>query len=215
MKGKGKSPKILSLDIEIVQPKQVEGSEIPQIGGIWRTYDATDGLPGGVECLLQDRHGYLWLGTSVEKDTGTGLCRYDGAEFITYTTDDGLADNRVMSIYEDHQGRLWLGTPNGISCYDGFDTPSATQPKGQRFTNYTTEDGLADKTISVLSVKTAKDDCGLLQEMAAPPVSMVSIRLWLLNPRATVYQLYHRSGATSLWYQCHLRRPSGAIVVWH
>jgi len=139
MKGKGKSPKILSLDIEIVQPKQVEGSEIPQNGGIWQTYDATDGLPGGVECLLQDRQGYLWLGTSVGKDTGTGLCRYDGAEFITYTTDDGLADNRVTCICEDHLGRLWLGTPGGLSCYDG-----------QQFTNYTTEDGLGDNHVRTI-----------------------------------------------------------------
>ena len=38
------------IDVETVMPKQ----------GIWRTYDATDGLPGGVECLLQDREGYLW-----------------------------------------------------------------------------------------------------------------------------------------------------------
>ncbi|MFQ6040195.1 MAG: two-component regulator propeller domain-containing protein, partial [Candidatus Poribacteria bacterium] len=116
-------------EVEIVQLKQ----------STWQTYDATDGLPGGVWCLLQDQHGYLWLGTSVEKDTGTGLCRYDGASFITYTTDDGLADNHVMSIYEDHQGRLWLGTPKGISCFDG-----------QRFTNYTTEDGLADNYVCAI-----------------------------------------------------------------
>ncbi|MBM3237919.1 response regulator [Candidatus Poribacteria bacterium] len=103
--------------------------------GIWRTYDATDGLPGGVWSLLQDRQGYLWLGTSVEHDIGTGLCRYDGAEFITYTTDDGLVDNHIMSICEDRQGRLWLGTPGGISCFDG-----------EQFTNYTT--GLASNYVT-------------------------------------------------------------------
>ena len=94
--------------------------------GIWRTYDVTDGLPAGVGSMLQDRHGYLWLGTSA------GLCRYDGAEFITYTTADGLASNFVNAICEDRQGRLWIGTSeNGISCYDG-----------KEFTNYTTAHGL-------------------------------------------------------------------------
>jgi DNA-binding NtrC family response regulator/ligand-binding sensor domain-containing protein len=119
-----------SSEAEIIQLKQ----------GIWRTYDATDGLPGGVGCLLQDQHGYLWLGTSVEARTGTGLCRYDGSEFIVYTTEHGLAHNRVISICEDHKGRLWLGTPRGVSCYDG-----------QQFTNYTAEDGLAGSYVYAIS----------------------------------------------------------------
>ncbi len=80
--------------VEIAQPKQ----------GIWRTYDVTDGLPGGVLCLLQDQKGYLWLGTR------SGLCRYDGQEFITYTTADGLAADAVQALCEDREGRLWIGT---------------------------------------------------------------------------------------------------------
>jgi len=63
-------------EIETIRPKS----------GTWKTYDATDGLPAGVSCMLQDRVDYLWLGTQA------GLCRYDGAEFITYTTRDGLAN---------------------------------------------------------------------------------------------------------------------------
>ncbi|MFC1712926.1 two-component regulator propeller domain-containing protein [Candidatus Poribacteria bacterium] len=111
-------------EVEIIQPKQ----------GIWRTYDATDGLPGGVWCLLQDRRGFLWLGTEV------GLCRYDGAEFITYTTADGLAHNYVYTICEDREGRLWLGTRGGgVSCFDG-----------QNFTNYTMADGLANDYVSAV-----------------------------------------------------------------
>ena len=110
--------------IETIQPKQ----------GIWRTYDVTDGLPGGVQCLLQDRQAYLWLGMNSE-----GFCRYDGAEFTTYTTDDGLADNGVMAICEDSKGNLWFGTPDGVSCFDG-----------QRFTNYTTDDGLADNHVGAI-----------------------------------------------------------------
>lgn len=103
--------------------------------GIWRTYDGTDGLPPTVRCLLQDRRGYLWLGTM------KGLCRYDRARFITYTTEDGLPANDVRAICEDSQGRLWLGTKGGgVSCYDG-----------ERFITYTTEDGLVpnEEVISI------------------------------------------------------------------
>jgi len=101
--------------------------------GVWHTYDATDGLPGEPNRLLQDRRGYLWIATSA------GLCRYDGTEFVTYTTADGLADNGVKAFCEDHGGRLWLSTPKGLSCYDG-----------REFTNYTTEDGLPDNDTEAL-----------------------------------------------------------------
>ncbi len=60
-------------DVEIIEPKV----------GVWRTYDVTNGLPGGVRCMLQDHQGYLWLATQA------GLCRYDGVEFLTYTVPTG------------------------------------------------------------------------------------------------------------------------------
>ncbi|MFC1715923.1 sigma 54-interacting transcriptional regulator [Candidatus Poribacteria bacterium] len=108
-------------EVEIVQPKQ----------GIWRTYDGTDGLHPWVSCLLQDRQGYLWLGTK------NGLRRYDGEQFITYTVDDGLAGDFVRSICEDSQGRLWIGTDgDGVSCYDG-----------KQFITYTADDGLVDDVV--------------------------------------------------------------------
>lgn len=45
-----------------------------------------------IYCLLQDRQGYLWLGTA------EGLVRYDGSRFTTLTTRDGLADNFVTGL---------------------------------------------------------------------------------------------------------------------
>jgi DNA-binding NtrC family response regulator/ligand-binding sensor domain-containing protein len=101
--------------------------------GIWRTYDATDGLPGAPHRLLQDRRGYLWISTNA------GLCRYDGAEFITYTIDDGLANNDVAVLCEDNQGQLWIDAGRGLSCFDG-----------KKFTNYTVEDGLPGGKVNAL-----------------------------------------------------------------
>ncbi|MBI1923932.1 hypothetical protein HYR99_06740, partial [Candidatus Poribacteria bacterium] len=118
--------------------RPIDAQMRPPKHGTWQTYDVTDGLPAGVVCLLQDRHGYLWLGTN-----GGGLCRYDGAEFIIYTTADGLADNQISSICEDPHGRLWIGTGSitsksgkGVSCFDGRD-----------FTTYTIAHGLADNNV--------------------------------------------------------------------
>ncbi len=58
--------------------------------------------------LLQDRQGYLWLGT------GEGLVRYDGSRFVSFTKKDGLAEDFVVSLREDPaSGRLWVGHYQG------------------------------------------------------------------------------------------------------
>ncbi len=65
------------------------------------------------------------------------MSRYDGKEFVTFTTEDGLADNSVSSIVEDRQGNLWFGTwGGGVSVYDGI-----------QFVTFTTEDGLIDNHV--------------------------------------------------------------------
>jgi signal transduction histidine kinase/CheY-like chemotaxis protein len=61
-----------------------------------------------IYCLLQDRQGYLWLGTA------EGLVRYDGTRFVTFTTRDGLADNFITALQEDAAtGHLWVAHYQG------------------------------------------------------------------------------------------------------
>ncbi|MEJ7662571.1 MAG: two-component regulator propeller domain-containing protein [Hymenobacter sp.] len=56
-----------------------------------------------IYCLLQDRQGYLWLGTA------EGLVRYDGRRFATLTTHDGLAENFATGLWQDPAtGALWV-----------------------------------------------------------------------------------------------------------
>jgi len=62
----------------------------------------------------EDRDGNLWFSTVLE-----GLIRYDGEEFVHFTTEDGLAANGIRSIDEDDDGTLWIGTTGGVSLYDG------------------------------------------------------------------------------------------------
>jgi ligand-binding sensor domain-containing protein/two-component sensor histidine kinase len=57
----------------------------------------------------------------------------------TYSTPDGLANNRISRIVRDSHGYLWFCTENGLSRFDGY-----------RFTNYTIEDGLPDSEVDDL-----------------------------------------------------------------
>ncbi|MBX7174566.1 MAG: hypothetical protein K1X72_26565 [Pyrinomonadaceae bacterium] len=59
--------------------------------------------------MLQTRDGYLWLGTF------GGLVRFDGIRFTIFNTANtpALHSNRVMALYEDADGMLWIGTETG------------------------------------------------------------------------------------------------------
>jgi ligand-binding sensor domain-containing protein/AraC-like DNA-binding protein len=65
-----------------------------------------------VLCLYEDREGDLWIGTQ-----GHGLYRYDRVEerFYGYTIKEGLSNNFVISITQDPQGALWVGTVHGLN----------------------------------------------------------------------------------------------------
>lgn len=77
-----------------------------------------DGLPDNtVYDMLQDRRGFLWLASE------GGLVRYDGYTFTTYRFDPSdphtLSTNVLVSLYEDRDGMLWVGTNRGgINRFD-------------------------------------------------------------------------------------------------
>ena len=101
--------------------------------GVWKYYTHLNGLGNNhVRPIYQDREGFLWFGTH-----NGGVSRFDGVEFVNFTTDDGLTANSVWSIYQDREGFLWFGTlENGVSRYDG-----------EEFINFTTDDGLIGNTV--------------------------------------------------------------------
>ena len=67
-----------------------------------------------VYCQTQDDNGFLWLGTM-----GGGVTRFDGQNFKTFSTRDGLANNFVHCVffYED---TLWVGTQKGLCYFNGY-----------------------------------------------------------------------------------------------
>lgn len=59
--------------------------------------------------------------------------------YISYNTNDGLAQSQVRAIAQDQMGYLWLGTLGGLSRFDG-----------KEFKNYSRENGLPDNQINCL-----------------------------------------------------------------
>ena len=75
-------------------------------------YSQEQGLSNNqIHCILQDKKGYMWFGTS------QGVCRFDGYRFTVFKNDPedscSLRGNLVRVIYEDQKGQIWIGTENG------------------------------------------------------------------------------------------------------
>jgi ligand-binding sensor domain-containing protein len=92
-------------------------------------------------CLLVDRSGNVWCGTN-----GRGVGRYDGDGWTMYTTEDGLGDNYVRAIVEDHAGRLWFAAND-----ERRDTGGVTMFDGTDWTRYDTDAGLAHRSVSCMA----------------------------------------------------------------
>ncbi|MBO9151596.1 two-component regulator propeller domain-containing protein [Chitinophaga sp. GCM10012297] len=76
--------------------------------------------------VLEDERGNIWF-----TSTDSGVYYYNGKSIQHFTTTEGLANNRVRSVYEDKAGIIWFGTGNGLSRYDGksfrnFKNPNAS-----------------------------------------------------------------------------------------
>src|SRR5205814_7101615 len=61
-------------------------------------------LKGEISALLEDRQGTLWIGAS------SGLSRFRNGIVETYTTQQGLPNEFIISLSEDHDMSLWIGT---------------------------------------------------------------------------------------------------------
>ncbi len=83
-----------------------------------------------VYSLLQDRDGNLWMATS------SGLSSYRDGRFEHLTTQNGLPDEIVLTLFEDREGILWAGMNSG----------GLLRIRDARFTSYTPAEGLSHNT---------------------------------------------------------------------
>ncbi len=87
--------------------------------------------------LLVDSRGNVWASGD------QGLSRWDGNSWITYTIEDGLADNEPYYLCEDRAGNIWFGyhSSRGVTRFDG-----------KTFRTFTTADGLFNDAVYSLGV---------------------------------------------------------------
>lgn len=81
----------------------------------------------GVYDILQDSNGFMWFATQ------SGLNKYDGVKFTLYRNraadPNSISHDWIRCLYEDRQGRLWIGTHGGgLNRFD---------PETETFTRYT------------------------------------------------------------------------------
>ena len=120
-------PIVIEKDQEIV----VKGSEksdkkngtkpIP-VYGHWRNFTTKDGLPSDkAYCVRID-------GDRVLVGTHDGLAVYEKGKWRTYTSENGLAHNGIVSIdVSELTGDVWIGTLGGLSRWSGGKFENFTQ----------------------------------------------------------------------------------------
>ncbi len=47
-----------------------------------------------------------------------GLSRFADGKFTNYTMADGLPNELVTALFEDREGRFWVGSHGGLSIFD-------------------------------------------------------------------------------------------------
>lgn len=77
-------------------------------------YNTDDGLAQSqVRAIGQDGNGYIWFGTV------GGLSRFDGYEFLNFSTDDGLPANQINCLLRG-ESNFWIGSTGSLCKKTGL-----------------------------------------------------------------------------------------------
>ena len=108
-------------------------AQFPADGASARVWTKDNGLPSrGALALGQDRDGNLWLGTD-----DLGVFKLAAGGILTYSTEDGIGMDAVISIVETLRGELYIGGRKelrrsfriGFRSGDGFHAIAPRVPK--------------------------------------------------------------------------------------
>jgi len=77
--------------------------------------NSTNTHPANITNIYEDASGLIWLGT-----LNNGLFTYQkrAKEFISYDFNNAQLDERVLHVFEDKDGILWICTNAGLKKYD-------------------------------------------------------------------------------------------------
>lgn len=89
---------------------------------VYFNQNSTVKLPGDKVCCLAlnpNKSGVIWVGTLQSGFIKLSRKADDSYESTVYqATADGLSDNNIRALFEDSKGRLWIGTQDGLNCFD-------------------------------------------------------------------------------------------------
>ena len=130
---------LLFFILGFVKPSVAKDYKITQLS-------SNDGLSQqDVECILQDKQGFIWIGTY------DGLNRYDGNNIVLFrhipNDSNSISDNRIICMKEwQERNELWIGTDGGgLNCFN---------QKTQKFTYFFESDrnkqSLCDNLVTCL-----------------------------------------------------------------
>jgi len=77
-------------------------------------FDITPSLTNqNVSVFLEDREGFIWIGTEV------GLNRFDGESYYNFLSSPSdslsLSHSKICTIFQDSKGQIWVGTRLGVN----------------------------------------------------------------------------------------------------
>jgi signal transduction histidine kinase/CheY-like chemotaxis protein/ligand-binding sensor domain-containing protein len=73
---------------------------------------ARDRIRGALNAFLKDAQGNYWAGMEA-----SGLWRISAGGVSSFAAHDGLSDSRVLSLFEDREESLWVGTASGLDRF--------------------------------------------------------------------------------------------------
>jgi signal transduction histidine kinase/DNA-binding response OmpR family regulator/ligand-binding sensor domain-containing protein len=86
-----------------------------------------------INCLHRVTENQIWVGTN---GGGLNLCDLEKKEIHVFSTEDGLTSNFIYGIYSSSDGRMWLSTEKGTSCFDPQTKKSINIGYIEKFTNF-------------------------------------------------------------------------------
>ena len=98
----------------------------------------------GAQSVLFDRHGALWVGT-----VNHGLYRIWNGEVDHFGSGSGLSSDKVKSLFEDHEGNLWVTTQEGVDCFRDLAVAIYTSRQGLHAADFESVLAARDGTVWV------------------------------------------------------------------
>ncbi len=100
----------------------------------FRQYGLIEGLPeSNVNHITEDHNSFIWIATQ------GGVCKFDGKNFVNFSTTQGLLNNVVNHVIEDKNYHIWVATRQGIA-----------RLIGDKFEVFTEKDGLVDDDVNFI-----------------------------------------------------------------